>query len=97
MSKLTAPFLGEMQCTKCGALERGRSYCGGWRAIDADKRHRYYACPKCCPSDYASEQQGADFYVRAVRVLWRRAGQRQFNQILIWRETSDGPVSNLLN
>lgn len=97
MSKLTAPFLGEMQCTKCGALARGPGYCGGWRAIDGDKRHRYYACPKCRPADDAPQQEWTDFYVHAVRVLWRRAGERQFKEVLIWRETTNGPLSSVLN
>lgn len=92
--RLAMPFTGVMICSRCGVQSRGPAFCGGWRAIDAESRLRYYACPRCRPADDAPTTVWQQWYVAVVGELFEMNNRRSINKLKIWRELGDGRVSS---
>src|SRR5262249_40743045 len=88
MAKLPVPFIGPMVCSNCGVHTSGPEYAGGWRAIDADGRLRYYACPDCLPVDTDSVDTWRNFYIAVGQWLFKENHQRPMKRLTFWREVN---------
>ena len=93
MGSLDIPFQGAMPCMFCHAASHGPAFCGGWRAVDADRRLRVYICPQCLPFPDESSEAWGKVYYAAMKRLYAMNRHKPIGLITIWRETKEGPVN----
>lgn len=99
--QLLPPFVGQITCDNCGkTIQASPETITNWRAIDANRKQRYNACPACHPDDASPSLEWEEFLIKVVAVLSRRPGIGTFQTITYYREKdgrADRPVLFKIN